>query len=126
MSTKQYKSKGGLKRIFKALIYSIQGLKSTYKHEAAFRQEIALAIVLIPLGLILGQGYLEKILLCSSVVLVLIVEIINSAIESLADAISTEQNPLLGRAKDQASAAVLMAIIIMLVIWLTVLINNFI
>lgn len=125
MSIEQYKSKGGFKRVFKALIYSIKGLKATYQHEAAFRQELALAIILIPLGLILGQSYLDKLLLSASVVFVLIVELINSAIESLADAISTEHHPLLGRAKDQASAAVLIAIILMGLIWLSVLIKQF-
>lgn len=126
MSIEQYKSKGGFRRLFKALIYSIKGLKATYQNEAAFRQELALAIVLLPLGLVLGQSYLDKILLSASVILVLIFELINSAIESLADAISTEHNPLLGRAKDQASAAVLIAIMLMILIWLLILIKQFI
>lgn len=126
MSLEEYKSKGGYKRIFKALSYSIKGFKATYTHEAAFRQELLLAVFLIPLGLIFGQNYIDKLLLCGSVIFVLIVELINSAIESLADSISTEHHPLLGRAKDQGSAAVLLAIILMCLIWLLILIKQFI
>lgn len=123
MSTNQFKSSDGYRRIIKALIYSLQGIKDTYKYEAAFRQEVILALVMIPLGLILGRSYIDKILLCAPIILILIIEIINSAIESLADAISKEHNPLLGRAKDQASAAVFLSIVLSCFIWLVILIK---
>lgn len=125
MSTDQYKSKGGFKRIYKAFIYSFNGLIATCKQEAAFRQELLLAIILIPLALFLDVTLSEKILLAGSVIFVLIIELINSAIESLADAISTNIHPLLGRAKDQASAAVLLGIILMSVIWVVILVNHY-
>src|SRR3546814_7144960 len=102
-----YKSTGGPARIARALRYSLLGLGAAWRHEAAFRQELLLAVVMIPLGLWLGDGTIEQLVLTCAVVLVLIVELLNSAIEALADAISTETHPLLGRAKDIGSAAVL-------------------
>ncbi|MGB6243188.1 MAG: diacylglycerol kinase [Castellaniella sp.] len=116
-----YKSTGGLIRIARAFGYSLQGLGAAWRHEAAFRQEVALAIVLIPLGLWLGDTVLERLLLVGVLVLVLIVELINSAIEALADAISTDHHPLLGRAKDIGSAAVLLMLILAGVAWACVL-----
>lgn len=116
-----YKSTGGLRRIARALVYSLQGLGAAWRHEAAFRQEVALAVVLIPLGLWLGHTALERLLLAGCLVPVLIVELINSAIEALADAISTDHHPLLGRAKDIGSAAVLLALLLVAATWLTVL-----
>ena len=117
-----YKSTGGLGRIARALVYSMQGLGAAWRHEAAFRQELALAIVLTPLGLWLGHTALERLLLVGVLVLVLVVELINSAIEALADAISTEHNPLLGRAKDIGSAAVLLTLLLAGSTWLCVLV----
>lgn len=119
-----YKSTGGPKRIIAAFKYSINGIAAACRHEAAFRQELAMALVLIPLGLYLGDNAPEQILLVGSVLLVLIAELINSAIENLADAITTDHNPLIGRAKDQASAAILLTIILMLAIWAIILIKN--
>ncbi|HEX7386040.1 MAG TPA: diacylglycerol kinase [Castellaniella sp.] len=116
-----YKSTGGLARIARALVYSLQGLGAAWRHEAAFRQETALAIILIPLGLWLGHTAQERLLLAGVLVLVLIVELLNSAIEALADAISTEHNPLLGRAKDIGSAAVLLTLLLATGTWLAVL-----
>lgn len=125
MSNSPYKSKGGLSRIYRALLYSKQGLVATYQNEAAFRQELLMAAVLIPLGLYLGHNYIEQILLIGSVIMVLIIEILNSAVESLADAISTNPNQLIGRAKDQASAAVLISMLLMCIVWGLVLINHY-
>ncbi|MFC4296473.1 MAG: diacylglycerol kinase [Castellaniella sp.] len=116
-----YKSTGGLLRIARALGYSLQGLGAAWRHEAAFRQETALAVILIPLGLWLGDTALERLLLAGMLVLVLVVELINSAIEALADAISTDHHPLLGRAKDIGSAAVLLTLLLTGAAWAAVL-----
>lgn len=116
-----YKSTGGLGRIARALRYSLLGLGAAWRHEAAFRQELLLAVIMIPLGLWLGHGTIERLLLTGVVVLVLIIELLNSAIEALADAISTETHPLLGRAKDIGSAAVLIALLMTGATWLAIL-----
>jgi diacylglycerol kinase (ATP) len=117
-----YKSTGGLLRIARALGYSLRGLGVAWRHEAAFRQETVLAAILIPLGLGLGDDAMERLLLAGAPVLVLVVELLNSAIEALADAISTEHHPLLGRAKDIGSAAVLLTLLLAGAAWATVLI----
>ncbi len=116
-----YKSTSGLTRILRALGYSLQGLGAAWRHEAAFRQEVALAVILMPLGLWLGHNANERLLLAGPLVLVLIVELLNSAVETLADAISMERHPLLGRAKDIGSAAVLLTLLLAAAAWITVL-----
>lgn len=113
----------GLERIIKATGYSWQGLKAAYKNEAAFRQEIFLAIILVPLGIWLGQTGPEKALLVSSVILVLIVELLNSGLEVIVDRIGDEQHKLSGRAKDIGSAAVFISLCNVLVVWCLVLID---
>ena len=90
----------GIERIIKATGYSWQGLRAAYRYEAAFRQEIFLAIILVPLGIWLGQTGLEKAILVSSVILVLIVELLNSGLEVIVDRIGDEQHKLSGRAKE--------------------------
>ena len=110
-----------LTRIIKATGYSWQGLCAAYRHEAAFRQEIWLCIVMIPLGLYLGDNAVEKALLVASVLLLPLVEILNSAIEAVVDRFGDEQHELSGRAKDMGSAAVALAIVLMAVVWLLVL-----
>ncbi|MDH3856825.1 MAG: diacylglycerol kinase, partial [Gammaproteobacteria bacterium] len=100
----------GLTRIIKATGYSWQGMCAAYRHEAAFRQEIWLCIVMIPLGLFLGDSGIEKALLVSSVLLLPLVEILNSAVEAVVDRFGDEQHELSGRAKDMGSAAVALAI----------------
>jgi diacylglycerol kinase (ATP) len=107
----------GLTRIINAAGYSWLGLKAAFKHEAAFRQELVLAIVLIPAAVWLGQSGTERALLIGSVLLVIIVELINSAIEAVVDRFGNEQHELSGRAKDIGSAAVLIALINVIVIW---------
>lgn len=124
--TSPYKSTGGLVRIIRAFSYSLQGLGAAWRHEAAFRQETILAIILIPLGLWLGNTAGERLLLAGMLVGVLIVELINSAIEALADAISTGHHPLLGRAKDLGSAAVLLMLLLTGAAWATVLIPRWV
>ncbi len=112
----------GLKRVIKAAGYSWAGLKAAFRHEAAFRQELALCLVLIPAGLWLGQTGMERALLISSLLLVLTVELLNSAIEAVVDRFGGEQHELSGRAKDIGSAAVFIALLNMMVIWVLVLI----
>jgi diacylglycerol kinase (ATP) len=108
----------GITRIIKAGQYSWQGLCAAYRHEEAFRQEVWVLIVAIPLALWLGDDGLEKALLIGSLLLLLIVELLNSAIEAVVDRIGTERHELAGRAKDMGSAAVTIAIINVLVLWL--------
>lgn len=114
----------GLKRIIKASQYSRQGLLAAYKNEEAFRQEFWLSVVLIPLGLWLGQTGVEQALLTGSVILLLLVEIINSAIEAVVDRIGDEQHPLSGRAKDMGSAAVAITIVLAIVVWALILLDR--
>ncbi|MDH3387309.1 MAG: diacylglycerol kinase [Gammaproteobacteria bacterium] len=111
----------GLGRIMKATAYSWQGLRAAYHHEEAFRQEVWLCIVMFPLGLYLGDGGVEKALLAGSVLLLPLVEILNSALEAVVDRFGDEMHELSGRAKDMGSAAVALAILLTSVIWLLVL-----
>ncbi|EOA6544511.1 TPA: diacylglycerol kinase [Vibrio vulnificus] len=108
----------GVKRIIKATGYSIQGLKAAFKHEAAIRQEFALLVVAIVLATWLDVSILERITLLAVVVLVLIVELMNSAVEAVVDRIGVEHHELSGRAKDIGSAAVLVALIFAGFTWL--------
>jgi diacylglycerol kinase (ATP) len=107
----------GIVRIIRASVYSWQGLCAAWRLEAAFRQEVLLAIVMIPVGLYLGANGVEKALLVGSVLLILLVEILNSAIEAVVDRIGDEHHELSGRAKDMASAAVALAIALMAAVW---------
>ena len=107
----------GIKRIIKATGYSWQGLKAAYANEAAFRQEIYLSIIFIPLAFFVGDSGLEIALMIACVLLVLLVEIINSAIEAVVDRFGKEQHMLSGRAKDMGSAAVMIALINAVVVW---------
>lgn len=115
----------GIKRIFNAAGYSWAGLKAAFVHEAAFRQELALCVILIPAGLWLGQTGIERALLIGSLLLVLIVELLNSAIEAAIDRFGGEQHELSGRAKDIGSAAVFVALVNVIVIWGLVIFTNF-
>jgi len=112
-----YKSKNGLQRIAGAFGYSMAGLKAAYEFEAAIRQELMLSVILIPLGLYLGQDKLEKILLVGVIFLVLIVELLNSSIEAAVDHTSIEHHALAKRSKDIGSAAVFMALVLFFVVW---------
>lgn len=112
-----FKSKNGLERIAKALGYSLAGIKTAYKNEAAIRQEVWLMVVLIPLAFYLGQTNIERILLIGVTLLVFIVELLNSAVEAAVDHTSTEHHALAARAKDIGSAAVFVAIILFLLVW---------
>jgi len=112
---------GGIKRILNAAVYSWQGLKAAYKNEAAFRQELGLAVVLAPAGIYLGDTLLDKAILVCSLLFILIIELINSAIEAVVDRIGDEPHELSGRAKDIGSATVLLAIIMAAIVWLAIL-----
>lgn len=114
----------GFKRILHACVYSWQGICSAYRHEAAFRQELWLAIILLPAGIYLGETALDKAILVCSVLFVLVVELLNSAIESVVDRISDEDHELAGRAKDMGSAAVLFALIMTAIAWAAVLFEH--
>lgn len=107
----------GITRLIKALGYSRDGLASTWRHEGAFRLEVVLAAVLIPLACFLPVPAVERALLVGSVLLVMVVELLNSSIESAVDRISEERHPLAKRAKDAGSAAVFVSLAIPLVTW---------
>lgn len=110
----------GLTRIIKAAGYSWLGLKAAYLNEAAFRQELLLVIALSPVALIYGPSYADKAILIASLVFILLIEILNSAIEAVVDRFGDEIHPLSGRAKDMGSAAVLLAFIITALIWFSI------
>ena len=116
-----FKGKTGLRRVWNAFHYSRAGLQAAYRHEDAFRQEALLALLLIPLAIWLGDGAVERALLIGCVLLVLIVELINSAIEATVDRISLELHPLAKRAKDIGSAAVMIALLNAVLVWVLVL-----
>lgn len=121
----EFKSKSGLKRIFSAFFYSMDGLKSAWRHEHAFRQELVLFIVATVIALALRISAFEKLVLIAVMVLILIVELINSAIEAVVDRISLERHPLSKNAKDFGSAAVLLACLLAAATWGVVLFNRF-
>ena len=114
----------GVKRVFKAFFYSLEGLASSLKHEAAFRQEALLAVILIPASFLLQVPIAQHLVLVASVLLVLIVELVNSAIEAVVDDISLRNRPLAKRAKDMGSAAVLLSLLNCLICWASVIILN--
>lgn len=120
----QHKSKGGLGRVFKAAGYSLSGLKAAMRYEAAFRQELFLALILTPAAFWVGESAWQILLLLSSLVFVLIIELLNSALEAVADAVTLENNELIGRAKDLGSAAVLLSLLLTGALWVTLLINK--
>ena len=112
-----FKSRGGLMRVWRALTYSLDGLRAAVAHEAAFRQELIAALVLVPLALWLGHDTLERVLLVGSLLQVLIVEIVNSAVEAVVDRVSLDRHDLSKRAKDLGSAAVMLSIILAVWVW---------
>ncbi len=112
-----HKGKTGLRRLLNAFTYSYAGLRAAYQHEDAFRQEVWLAVVLIPLACFLPSSGIGKALMIASVLLVIIVELLNSAIEATVDRISLENHILAKRAKDIGSAAVLISLLNMLLVW---------
>lgn len=112
-----HKGKTGLTRLRRALFYSFEGLAAAYRNEDAFRQEVLLAAVLLPLALWLPVPGAEKALLAGSVLLVLVVELLNSAIEAVTDRVSIEDHVLAKQAKDMGSAAVLLSLLLLAAVW---------
>ena len=113
----------GIKRIINATGYSFKGLTAAIKHEAAFRQELFLVIILIPAAFYLGQSGLERAVMIGSLLLVLMVELLNSAVESVVDRVGDEHHELSGRAKDIGSAAVFVSLVNVVVVWLVIILN---
>ena len=111
----------GLTRIIRAFGYSFQGFRHAWREEAAFRQEAILSAVLIPMGVYLGRSGGERALLVCPVLLILVVEILNSAVEAVVDRSGTERHPLAGMAKDMGSAAVMLSFILLGTVWLLIL-----
>jgi diacylglycerol kinase (ATP) len=113
----EFKSKSGIKRIFNALVYSLEGFKTAWRTEHAFRQEVLLVLVATIVALALPVSALQKLMLIGVLIIVLIVELINSAIEAVVDRISLERHPFSKNAKDFGSAAVLLALLLALATW---------
>mgnify|MGYP002400368217 FL=1 len=121
MQESPFKGKTGIQRLWNALSYSLQGMISALRHEEAFRQESLLAALLIPTALFVPVGGTEKALMIASVLLVLIVELLNSAVEAAVDRISLENHLLAKRAKDFGSAAVFLSLVNVAVVWALIL-----
>jgi diacylglycerol kinase (ATP) len=121
----EFKSKSGFKRIVSALFYSVDGLKTALQSEHAFRQELMLLAVAAVAAFALPVSAYERLAMLGSIVLMLIVELINSAIEAVVDRVSLERHPLSKNAKDFGSAAVLLAGLLAGAIWITVLVQHF-
>lgn len=107
----------GLRRIVNAAFFSMAGLRAAWRHEAAFRQEVMLCVMLVPTGVWLGETAVERSLLIGSCLLVLIVELLNSSVEAVVDRIGAEHHELSGQAKDLGSAAVLLSLTLVVVVW---------
>ncbi len=118
-----HKGKTGLRRVWNAMFYSFEGLRAAFRHEDAFRQEVLLAALLIPVALWLNVSGIGKALMVASVLLVLIVELLNSAVEATVDRISLENHRLAKRAKDIGSAAVMISLLNVMAVWLLVLLG---
>ena len=118
-----YKGKTGLRRIWNAFSYSIDGLRAALRHEDAFRQELVLAIILVPLALTMPASSAGKGVMILAVLLVLVTELVNSAIEAVTDRVSLENHALAKRAKDLGSAAVMVSLAAVPIVWLVVLLG---
>ena len=118
-----YKGKTGIKRLANAFTFSVAGTLAAFKHEDAFRQEVILSIVLIPLAIYLGQTAIEQALMITSILLIIIVELLNSSVEATVDRISVKRHKLSKRAKDIGSAAVFFSLVNATVIWFLILVR---
>lgn len=117
----QRKNPQGIVRVIKAAKYSYQGLMAAVKNEAAFREELILSVILMPVALWVDVSQVERILMIGSLALVLVVELLNSAVEAVVDRIGSEHHELAGRAKDMGSAAVLICLMLAFYIWVDIL-----
>lgn len=124
--TNPYKGRTGISRVLHATGHSIAGIRAAYRHESAFRQEFWLAVLMIPASFWLGRNWIEIALLAGTVLIVLIVELLNSGIEAAIDRISFELHELSGRAKDYASAAVFLSLVLCGAVWLTAIWQRFV
>lgn len=115
----------GLQRLLPALRYALQGLKTAFQQEAAFRQEVLLAIILVPIALWIGDKGVEQILLIGSVLLILIIELLNTSVEAMIDRISLDPHSLSKQAKDIASAAVFLTLLLAIITWLLIIGGKF-
>ncbi len=113
----EFKSKSGIKRIFSAFFYSVDGLRTAWRHEHAFRQEVMIALPGIVIALLLPVTRFEKLALIGVLVAVLVVELLNSAVEAVVDRVSLDRHSLSKNAKDLGSAAVLLSFVFALVTW---------
>ena len=120
-----FKGKTGLRRVLNALGYSVAGLRAAYACEDAFRQEVWLAVILIPAAILVPVSAVAKVLMVGSILLVLMVELLNSAIEAAVDRVSLENHRLAKRAKDIGSAAVLIALANVFCVWACILVERF-
>jgi diacylglycerol kinase (ATP) len=118
-----FKGKTGIKRLANAFTYSVAGTLAAFKHEDAFRQEVILSIILIPLAIYLGQTAIEQAIMISSILLIIIVELLNSSLEATVDRISVKRHKLSKRAKDIGSAAVFFSLVNASVIWFLILVK---
>ena len=121
---KLIRSMGDIGRIIRAAGYSIAGLRAAVRKESAFRQELMLFVILAPLGFWLGENGIERVLLIGSLMIVLIVELLNSAVEAAIDRISKKHHKLSGRAKDMGTAAVYMALLLVILTWALILLER--
>jgi diacylglycerol kinase (ATP) len=117
LSAAEFKGKKGLARLWNALGYSQDGIAAAWRNEAAFREEVLLAVIAIPLAIYLGGTGVERALMVGSIILILIVEILNSALEAVVDKASPEKHELAKRAKDMGSAAVLFSLFNAAAVW---------
>jgi len=118
-----FKGKTGIKRLANAFTYSVAGTLAAFKHEDAFRQEVILSAILIPLAIYLGQTVIEQALMIASILLIIIVELLNSSLEATVDRISIKRHKLSKRAKDIGSAAVFFSLVNAAVIWFLILVK---
>ena len=116
----------GLRRVYKATGYSWKGLVAAWRHESAFRQECTLALLLTPVAFLLAEDIIQVVLMISVLAIVLITELLNSAVESVVDRISDDYNELAGRAKDQGSAAVFVSLALVILVWGAIIIHNYV
>jgi len=116
----------GLRRVYKATGYSWKGLVAAWRYESAFRQECTLALILTPLAFLLGQDIIQVLLMIGVLAIVLITELLNSAVESVVDRISDDYNELAGRAKDQGSAAVFVSLVLVGMVWGAIILHNYV
>lgn len=113
----EYNQVGGLRRVWNAGLYSLAGIRASWKNEAAFRQELLLCLIMVPAAFWLGSSAVERFLLAGSCLLVLVVELLNSAIEAAIDRIGYDKHQLSGRAKDMGSAAVFISLWMVVLCW---------